>query len=165
VAYTQARKTKTMGTRYAGFYLDADGKLKAAGTFASDEEALSVAQRQEAHVRGRRTGTSPAEKATMTIEKFAKTRFLPRIEITPKARQTYKSHLKNHVYPYLGRERIAEISREQLCTHLMVTLHGRRFAQVQARDPVRALPARPGGRDHWRRHRSLVSGRGLSTGR
>jgi integrase len=58
----------------------------------------------------------------MTIEEFAKTRFLPRIEITPKAKQTYKSHLKNHVYPYLGHERVAEISREQLYTHLMVTL-------------------------------------------
>src|SRR5512146_3102223 len=111
-----------MGTRYVGFYLDAEGKLRAAGTFASDAEALSVAQRQEAHVRVRRTGTSPPAPATPTIETFAKTRFLPRIEITPKAKQTYKSHLKNHVYPYLGRERIAEISREQLYTHRMVTL-------------------------------------------
>jgi hypothetical protein len=65
---------------------------------------------------------TPAEKATITIEEFAKSRFLPRIEITPKAKQTYKSHLKNHVYPYLGRERIAEISREQLYTHLATTL-------------------------------------------
>jgi integrase len=58
----------------------------------------------------------------MTIEEFAIERFLPRIEITPKAKQTYKSHLKNHVYPYLGRERIAEVSREQIYTHLMTTL-------------------------------------------
>jgi hypothetical protein len=122
VAYTQARKSKGRGTRYTGYYLDADGKPKVAGTFASDDEALRVAQAQEAHVRGRRTGTPPAQKATMTIEEFAKTRFLPRIEITPKAKQTYKSHLKNHVYPYLGHERVSEISREQLYTHLMVTL-------------------------------------------
>jgi integrase len=122
VAYTQARKSKTKGTRYVGYYLDAEGKPKVAGTFASDDEALRVAQRQEDHVRGSRTGTPPAEKAMITIEEFAKNRFLPRIEITPKAKQTYKSHLKNHVYPYLGRERIAEISREQLYTHLVTTL-------------------------------------------
>jgi hypothetical protein len=73
-------------------------------------------------VREGRTGTPPAAKATITIEEFAKNRFLPRIEITPKAKQTYKSHLKNHVYPYLGRERIAEVSREHLYTHLMTTL-------------------------------------------
>ena len=122
MAYTQARKSKTKGTRYVGYYLDADGKPKVAGTFASDDEALRVAREQEDHVRGGLTGTPPAEKATITVEQFAKTRFLPRIEITPKAKQTYKSHLKNHVYPYLGGERIAEVSREQLYTHLVKTL-------------------------------------------
>ena len=84
MAYTQARKSKTKGTRYVGYYLDADGKPKVAGTFASDDEALRVAWEQEDHVRDRRTGTPPAEKATITIEEFAKSRFLPRIEITPK---------------------------------------------------------------------------------
>lgn len=122
MAYTQARKSKTMGTRYAGYYLDIDGRPKVAGTFDTSEEALEVATKQEKHVRGGKTGTPPAEKATMTIEEFAKTRFLPRHEITPKAKQTYKSHLKNHVYPYLGRDRIAEVPREVLYNHLMVTL-------------------------------------------
>ena len=122
MAYTQARKSKTRGTRYIGYYYDADGSRKVAGTFASDDEALRVARAQEDHVRQRRAGISPAKRATMTIEEFARERFLPRIEITPKAKQTYKSHLKNHVYPYLGRERIAAISREQLYTHLVTTL-------------------------------------------
>ncbi len=122
MAYTQARKSKTKGTRYVGYYRDADGSMKVAGTFASDEEALRVAQTQEDHVRQRRAGVSPAKRATMTIEEFARERFLPRIEITPKAKQTYKSHLKNHVYPYLGHERIAAVSREQLYTHLVTTL-------------------------------------------
>jgi site-specific recombinase XerD len=117
-----ARKSKTKGTRYVGLYHDADGTWKAAGTFATDDEALSVAQAQEDHVRERRAGTPPAEKATMTIEQFAKSRFLPRIEITPKGKQTYRSHLKNHVYPYLGGERISEVSREQLYNHLVTTL-------------------------------------------
>jgi hypothetical protein len=40
VAYTQARKSKTKGTRYVGYYLDAYGKPKVAGTFATDDEAL-----------------------------------------------------------------------------------------------------------------------------
>ena len=57
MAYTQARKSKTKGTRYVGYYLDADGKPKVAGTFASDDEALRVAREQEDHVRERRTGT------------------------------------------------------------------------------------------------------------
>jgi integrase len=122
VAYTQARQTKTRGTRYVGFYVDAEGKPHAAGRFATDDEALQVARDMEEHVRGRKSGTAPSKKATMTVEEFAKTRFLPRIEITPKAKQTYKSHLKNHVYPYLGHERIADISREQIYTHLVTTL-------------------------------------------
>jgi integrase len=122
VAYTQERKSKTRGTRYVGYYLDAAGKPKVAGTFDTDEKALSVAQEQEDHERGERAGTTPAEKAKITVEEFARTRFLPRIDITPKGKQTYKSHLKNHVYPYLGRERVAEVSREQLYTHLIQTL-------------------------------------------
>jgi hypothetical protein len=44
VAYTQARKSKSKGTRYVGYYLDADGRPKVAGTFGSDDEALRVAQ-------------------------------------------------------------------------------------------------------------------------
>ena len=36
MAYTQARKSRTKGTRYVGYYLDVDGKPKVAGTFASD---------------------------------------------------------------------------------------------------------------------------------
>ena len=122
MAYTQARTSKLRGTRYTGFYRDADGKVRVAGTFTTDEEALSVAREQEDHVRKQNSGTPPAEKATITIEEFAKTRFLPRVEITPKAKQTYKSHLKNHVYPYLRHERITAITREQLYTHLVTTL-------------------------------------------
>ena len=120
--YTQARKSQRRGIRYTGYYLDRDGKPHVAGTFDTDEEALRVATAQENHVRDGKTGTPPSEKATMTIEEFARTRFLPRHDITPKAKQTYKSHLKNHVYPYIGHQRIAEIPREVLYTHLMITL-------------------------------------------
>ena len=91
MAYTLARKSKTKGTRYTGCYHDAGGKPKAAGTFDTDDQALIVAQAQEDHIREGRSGTPPAEKATMTIEESAKKRFLPRIEITPRGKQTYKS--------------------------------------------------------------------------
>jgi integrase len=138
VAYTQARESKNKGTRYVGYYLDADGKPKVAGTFDNDERALSVAQEQEEHIRARRAGTPPAEKATMTIEEFGKTRFIPRIEITPKGKQTYKSHLKNHIYPYLGGERISEVSREQFYTHLVTTLP-EAGATLTTRRAVRAV--------------------------
>jgi integrase len=122
MAYTMARESKTKGTRFVGLYIGADGKPKSVGTFDDEARALSVAQEQEDHVRGTRDGTTPAEKAKITIEEFAKTRFLPRIEITPKGKQTYKSHLKNHIYPYIGGERVAEVTREQLYTHLVTTL-------------------------------------------
>lgn len=122
MAWTQARKSKSKGIRYVGFYRGLDGKVVSAGTFETDEEALNVAAEQEKHLRAGKTGTTPAEKATMTVEEFAKTRFLPRHDITPKAKQTYKSHLKNHVYPYLGDLRIAELPREVVYNHLMVTL-------------------------------------------
>ena len=68
MAYTQARTSKLRGTRHTGFYRDVDGKLQVAGTFATSEEALRIAQEQEDHVRARRGGTPPAEKATIMID-------------------------------------------------------------------------------------------------
>ncbi|WP_018655650.1 tyrosine-type recombinase/integrase [Actinomadura flavalba] len=122
MAYTQARPSKTKGVRYVGFYRAADGKIKPAGTFATEDEALRVAEEQERHIRDARDGTPPADKARMTIKQFGTTRFIPRADITPKAKQTYKSHLKNHVYPYLGSLRVAEIARETIYNHLVTTL-------------------------------------------
>lgn len=122
MAYTQTRQTKTKGTRFVGYYITADGRPRVAGTFASEAEALDVAERQERHIRGQRRGVTPAEKAMMTIEEFGTNQFIPRIDITPKAKQTYKSHLKNHVYPYLGTDRVAEIPREIIYNHLVTTL-------------------------------------------
>ena len=122
VAYTQARKSKTKGTRYIGYYSTPTEAEGGGDVRLATMRPCESPKAQEDHVRAAARGNPAREKATMTIEEFAKSRFLPRIEITPKAKQTYKSHLKNHVYPYLGRERIAEISREQLYTHLVTTL-------------------------------------------
>jgi hypothetical protein len=122
LAYTQLRKSKTKGVRYVGYFIGADGKPKVAGTFSEEEQALRVAADQERHVRAARNGTSPAVKARMTIEEFGATQFIPRIDITPKSKQTYKSHLKNHVYPYIGLLRISEVSRETIYNHLVTTL-------------------------------------------
>lgn len=122
MAYTQERKSKTKGSRYIGYYIGADGKPRVAGTFSTERRAQQVAEEQERHIRDARDGTPPAERARMTIKAFAETRFLPRHDITPKSKGTYKSHLSNHVYPYLGSVRVSEISRETIYNHLVVTL-------------------------------------------
>lgn len=122
MAYTQARTSQTKGIRHTGYYITADGTPKVAGTFPTAEEALRVAEDQERHIRDARDGTPPADKAVMTIRQFGETRFIPRADITPKSKQTYKSHLKNHVYPYLGQLRVSEISRESIYNHLTITL-------------------------------------------
>ena len=44
MAYVQARKSATKGTRYTGYYHDASGKPRVAGTFDDTDEALRVAQ-------------------------------------------------------------------------------------------------------------------------
>jgi hypothetical protein len=69
VAYVIARSRKT-GTRYTGMYLDADGAYKSAGTFDFPERAQEVAEQTERHHRLQLAETSPADKATITIEDF-----------------------------------------------------------------------------------------------
>jgi hypothetical protein len=114
MAYVIARRRKA-GTRYTGMYLDPDGTYKSAGTFDTPERAQEVAEQNERHHRLRLAETSPAEKATITIEDFG-VKFLKEHAIEPNSKMTYAQLLHRHIYPYVGERRVAEIARESACT-------------------------------------------------
>ncbi|MEO5876306.1 MAG: hypothetical protein ABIS86_16605 [Streptosporangiaceae bacterium] len=76
MAYVIERVIKSGQTRYTGMYWAANGKAKAAGTFDTHERAIEVALEEEAHARGLLEETTPAKKATMTIQEFGEERFL-----------------------------------------------------------------------------------------
>lgn len=120
MAYVIARSRKA-GTRYTGMYLDPDGAYKSAGTFDTPERAQEVAQQNERHHRLQLAETSPADKATILIEDFG-VKFLKEHAIEPNSKMTYAQLLHRHIYPYIGKRRVAEISRETIHRLLTVVL-------------------------------------------
>jgi hypothetical protein len=82
MAYVNKRSAKNGAERFTGLYQTADGTYKSAGTFASKERALEVAE----------------------------------AAIEANSKETYARHLTLHVIPYIGRQRVAEVSRETTCS-------------------------------------------------
>lgn len=120
MAYVIARSRKT-GTRYTGMYLDADGSYKSAGTYDTPERAQEIAEQTERHHRLQLAETSPADKATIVIEDFG-VKFLKEHPVEPNSKMTYAQLLDCHIYPYIGKRRVAEISRETVHRLLTVVL-------------------------------------------
>lgn len=112
LAYVIERADRHGKARFMGMYRTANGKIKSAGTFNTYERAIGIAQREEAHVRGPLNETSPADKATKTIKQFGDDRFLRDHHSGAATRQNYGHTLRNHIYPYIGHQRISEVSRE-----------------------------------------------------
>ena len=78
------------------------------------------------HVRGTflfgsAAGTSPADKATITVAEFKET-FLGSAAIEANSKETYDRHLTLHVAPYIGQQRVAEVSRETVFNLFMMAL-------------------------------------------
>ena len=120
MAYVIARARKG-GTRYTGMYADADGTYKSAGTYETPARAQAVAEQTERHLRLKLAETSPADKAQITVEEFG-AKFLKEHAIEPNSKMTYSQLLGCHIYPYIGKRRVAEISRETIHRLLTVVL-------------------------------------------
>jgi site-specific recombinase XerD len=65
--------------------------------------------------------TSPADKATVTLAVYMET-FLGSHDIEANSKETYARHLTLHVVPYIGKQRVAEVSRETIHRLLTVVL-------------------------------------------
>jgi len=105
--------------RYTAIYTDENGRYKSAGAYDSEERALQVADQHERHVRLRLAETSPADKATITIRDFG-VKFLREHAVEPNSKMTYAQLLNSHVYPFIGKRRVAEIGRETI--HRLLTV-------------------------------------------
>jgi hypothetical protein len=82
---------------------------------------LEVADKTERHIRLGLAETSPADKATIAIEDFG-VKFLAEHAVEPNSKMTYAQLLRSHIYPYIGKRRVAEISRETIHRLLTVVL-------------------------------------------
>jgi integrase len=113
MAYVIERPGKNGPNRFTDLYKSEDGKYKSAGTYDTPERAQEVAEAAEVHAHLQLADTSPADKATVTITEFT-VKFLREAAIEANSKETYAQHLKLHVIPYIGIQRVAEISRETI---------------------------------------------------
>ena len=118
MAYVMPRVLKR-GVRYTAIYADENGRYKSAGAY--DGSAQQVADEHERHVRLRLAETSPADKATITIRDFGVS-FLGEHAVEPNSKMTYAQLLNSHIYPFIGKRRVAEIGRETIHRLLTVIL-------------------------------------------
>lgn len=120
MAYVMPRVLKR-GVRYTAIYADENGRYKSAGAYDSRERAQQVADEHERHVRLRLAETSPADKATITVRDFG-VKFLREHAVEPNSKMTYAQLLNSHIYPFIGKRRVAEIGRETIHRLLTVAL-------------------------------------------
>jgi len=114
-------RVRKSGVRYTAMYTDENGRYKSAGTYDREERAQQVAAQHERHVRLRLAETSPADKATITVQDFG-VKFLREHAVEPNSKMTYAQLLNAHVYPFIGKRRVAEIGRETIHRLLTVVL-------------------------------------------
>ena len=115
------RRVRKHGVRYTAVYTDENGQRKGAGTYDTEERAQKVAKEHESHVRLRLAETSPADKATITVRDFS-VKFLREHAVEPNGKMTYAQLLNSHVFPFIGKRRVAEIGRETIHRLLTVVL-------------------------------------------
>jgi hypothetical protein len=120
VPYVIDRARKS-GVRHTAMYTDENGRYKSAGTYDTQERAQAVAEQHERHVRLRLAETSPADRATITVRDFG-VKFLREHAVEPNSKMTYAQLLSAHIYPYIGKRRVAEIGRETIHRLLTVVL-------------------------------------------
>lgn len=113
MAYIQAVE-RQKGVRYRAFYRDADGEYRAAGSYDTEERALEVAEAKEKRA-GQLISESvgeldPVVRATRTIAEYEPV-FLRHHRVEGNTKDTYKTSLRCHIIPFLGRTRLAETTR------------------------------------------------------
>lgn len=140
MAYVNKRSGKNGAERFTGLYKAADGTYKSAGTFDTGERAREVAEAAERHVHLQLAETSPADKATVTLATYMEM-FLSAHDVEANSKETYARHLTLHVMPYIGKHRVAEVSRETIHRLLTVVLKEEGASQMTILHTRTALSA------------------------
>lgn len=152
MAYTQAYEGKR-GTRHRGFYQDADGRYRSAGTYDTAERALEVPEAAEKHAAkliSDATGDlDPVTRATRTIVEYAPV-FMRHHRVEGNTKDTYAGTLRSHVVPFLGKVRVAETNRTVARNYFTALEESGRSANT-----IRQAKIVPRGHVHDSRRRGL----------
>lgn len=112
MGYSFSRVNKKGGTRWTACYQDLKGRVRSAGTFASQRQADKAWQRAEAKITEGRAG-DPA-RGRMLFERYVEDTWLPNHEMEPSTRQSYTYSLYKHIMPEFGQMRMIDILPEHV---------------------------------------------------
>ena len=108
MAYTVERPPNRKGkVRYTGMFKDVRGRWRSAGTYASERQALSEAQRAELAVEAGRIGDP--QRGKQSFAEYVEKHWLPNHMMELTTRQNYTYLLERYVLPEFGLMRIAQI--------------------------------------------------------
>ncbi|MFI0448028.1 tyrosine-type recombinase/integrase [Actinomadura sp. 6N118] len=99
-------------TRYQALYIDAQGKQRSAGTYASDKEATRAWQTAEVKIR---EGLPwDPRRGKQTFRRYVEEKWLPHHRMEPSTRQDYLSAIYKHIMPFFGDMKMRDIYPENV---------------------------------------------------
>jgi len=106
VGWSQERQGKN-GTRYRACYRDLRGRIRSAGTFATERAADKAWQKAEAHVAEGRQGDP--QRGRQKLRSYVQDVWLPNHMIELSTRQNYTYYLDRYILPEFGGMPMVEI--------------------------------------------------------
>jgi len=112
MGFARKRTGRDGKVRYLVCYRDVKGRVRSAGTFASERLADKAWQRAEAKLAEGRVG-DPA-RGRMTFQRYVEGVWLPNHEVEPSTRQGYTYAIYKHIMPEFGPMRMIDILPEHV---------------------------------------------------
>jgi integrase len=112
VGFPRPRVGEDGKVRYMAVYRDLKGRIRSAGTFATDKQADKAWQRKEAELAQGRVG-DPA-RGRMTFQRYVEDTWLPHHEVEPTTRQSYTYSIYRHIMPWFDLMRMIDILPEHV---------------------------------------------------
>lgn len=109
MAYVQAR-----GKNYTGYFRDAQGRRRSAGTYTTSAEALIRAQDLEGTTVVDRASVNPSAVLDRTYADYAWEWLENEREIGDQTKRGYESNFRAHVLPYIGHLTVGQVTKKVL---------------------------------------------------
>src|SRR5262249_18039319 len=112
MGFARKRVGRDGEVRYLACYRDLKGRIRSAGTFASQRQADKAWQRAETRIAEGRVG-DPA-RGRMLFQRYVEDIWLPNHQVEPSTREGYTYAIYRHIMPEFGRMRMVDILPEHV---------------------------------------------------
>src|SRR4051794_9292912 len=129
MGWTQKRK-RASGWRYTACYEGLDGRVRSAGTYATEDEA-ELAWRAREHSIGLGLNSDP-DRSKMLFKDFAENVFLPHHVVSPARTRELGYCIRGRLNPVFGHLALADITRERIRTWVAIEAARHKPATVRS---------------------------------